>query len=119
MLIRAFAIGASLLANGAAAMEMERGFGCTFVTECIETEACAKTHYIVELSGDSSTLVTVHGDLHVYYHDRSEGANIYLARDASQTFVLTAYDMGDGRLSVQGANDPFVATYLGTCGEIE
>lgn len=103
------------LASVLSPMGAQALMSCDFTTECLDADTCADTDFQVELSGDSTTLSTVFGDLTVDFHDRGTGAMTYVAHTDSAAYFLTTYDTGGARFTMHSTDMPMALTYLGRC----
>ena len=100
----------SLMASPALAFE------CSFDTECMETEACADSAFLVDVLVDDKILSTEFGDLTIVAIKQDTAFMALFATGSGAEYMMSVTPDA-ARLTTHINEGPMSITYLGHCKE--
>ncbi|MBU2982340.1 hypothetical protein KO498_11030 [Lentibacter algarum] len=89
-------------------------FGCSFVTECFEAEACGETTFTAEVDIKGEKLETEFGDLSIVAVKERPALKTMFATGDGAEYLLSITPQG-ARLTTHANEGPLVISYLGSC----
>jgi hypothetical protein len=91
-----------------------QAFSCLFDTECLETNGCHETEFLMDVLAGDTAASTNFGELDIVAINQGENLVTLYARRRGTHYMITVTPDG-ARMSAQVHDGPLVFSYLGQC----